>query len=103
METRAAEPGGVSRPERPPRVVVLSGVVDAGVTRALQLLLLQLEPDERVVVDCRDARYWHADALPALGAALRGARCAVRLLGLGYHQQRLLRYLDPEASRSMGG
>ena len=95
MEQQASGPGA-ARSERPSRVVRLSGVIDAGVTRTLQKLLRELGPEERVIIDCREARLWHDNALPALATAVRDAGCVVRLLGLGYHQRRLLRYLDPE-------
>ena len=88
---------------RSPRVVTLSGVVDAGVTGALQKLLAQLGPEEEVVVDCRAARQWHDCALPALAIALRNAGCVVKLVGLGYHQDRVLRYLDREVWERCGG
>jgi STAS domain len=84
------------RPDRPERVFNLEGVLDIPAATKLRDAIMELDPTDRVIVDCHEVRDLQDSAFAFLVWSLfsRGRRIVLR--GLGEHHLRLLRYLGVE-------
>jgi hypothetical protein len=63
-------------------------------------LLAQLEPGASVAIDLRNVRDCPDAAFCRLVLALRDAQAKIALRGISQHQERLLRYLEPDRGGS---
>ncbi len=81
---------------RPVRLFALEGVFDMPVAASLRDVIVQLDPEDRVIVDCHEVRDLQDSAFAFLAWSLFSRRRPVLLRGLGEHHLRLLRHLGVE-------
>ena len=82
----------------PERVFELGGVLDVRAATTLRDAIVELDPRDRVIVDCHEVRDLQDSALAFLVWSLFSRRRPIVLRGLGEHHLRLLRYLGAEGT-----
>jgi len=84
------------QPNNPIRVFELEGVLDMPAALKLRDAIVELDRDDRVIVDCHEVRDLQDSALAFLVWSLFSRGRPIVLRGVGEHHLRLLRHLGVE-------
>ena len=87
-----------AEPDRSARVFEPDGVLDVLAALKLRDAIVELEPDDQVIVDLHEVRELDDSALAFLVRSLSSRGRPIVLRGIGEHHVRLLRYLGLEGT-----
>ena len=87
-----------AEPDRPARVFEPEGVLDVLAAVKLRDAIVELGPDDQVIVDLHEVRDLDDSALAFLVRSLSARGRPIVLRGIGEHHVRLLRYLGLEGT-----